>query len=91
MCITLSSDYIYVIAMLKTTPLVVTIGLSLTIPFAILGDQFLNIPTRGQAIVGALLVLGSFALVGWEDRDPASHTTLEQSSGDGGAPEDGGG
>ncbi|KIJ45636.1 hypothetical protein M422DRAFT_67097 [Sphaerobolus stellatus SS14] len=72
MFITLSSDYIYVLAMLKTTPLVVTVGLSLTIPLAILGDQFLNIPTRGQAIFGAFLVLGSFVLVGWEDRDPAS-------------------
>ncbi len=36
MAITLSSDYIYVIAMLKTTPLVVTVGLSLTMPLAVL-------------------------------------------------------
>ncbi|KAF8576560.1 hypothetical protein K439DRAFT_1418863 [Ramaria rubella] len=69
MLITLSSDYIYVIAMLKTTPLVVTIGLSLTIPFAIVGDEILNIPTKTQAALGALLVLGSFGMVGWENAE----------------------
>ena len=36
MLITFSSDYIYVIAMLKTTPLVVTVGISLTIPLAVM-------------------------------------------------------
>jgi solute carrier family 35 protein F5 len=67
MFITLSSDYIYVLAMLKTTPLVVTVGLSLTIPLAVIGDEILNIPTKTQAGLGALLVLGGFGLVGWEN------------------------
>ena len=67
MFITLSSDYIYVLAMLKTTPLVVTVGLSLTIPLAILGDKVLNIPTKTQVGLGALLVLGSFGLIAWEN------------------------
>lgn len=67
MFITLSSDYLYVIAMLKTTPLVVTIGLSLTIPLAIIGDFFLKIPSTPQAIGGALLVLGAFVVVGVEN------------------------
>ena len=67
MFITLSSDYIYVLAMLKTTPLVVTIGLSLTIPLAIIGDFFLKIPTATQAILGALLVVGAFVVVGVEN------------------------
>jgi len=67
MAITLISDYIYVIAMLKTTPLVVTVGLSLTIPLAIMGDFFLNIPTAPQAIFGACLVLLSFVVVGVEN------------------------
>jgi solute carrier family 35 protein F5 len=55
--------------MLKTTPLVVTIGLSLTIPLAILGDEILQKPTQIQAMIGALLVLGSFGLVGWQNAE----------------------
>jgi solute carrier family 35, member F5 len=69
MFITLCSDYLYVIAMLKTTPVVVTVGLSLTIPLAIVGDEILNIHTKAQAAFGALLVLVSFSLVGWENAD----------------------
>ncbi|PCH33827.1 hypothetical protein WOLCODRAFT_135344 [Wolfiporia cocos MD-104 SS10] len=67
MAITLSSDYIYVLAMLKTTPLVVTIGLSLTMPLAVLGDFMLAKPAKAQVIVGAAVVLCSFILVGLED------------------------
>ncbi|KAG8953585.1 hypothetical protein FRC03_011712 [Tulasnella sp. 419] len=67
MLITLSSDYIYVIAMLKTTPLLVTIGLSLTIPFAVLGDIItLNIEVDGQSLLGATLVLISLVAIGVE-------------------------
>lgn len=92
MVITLSSDYLYVLAMLKTTPLgklrrlkaargtrlmldlfahtlvVVTIGLSLTIPFAMLGD-FLRGSTdalTSQSILGACLVIVGFGLMGLE-------------------------
>jgi len=64
MGITLSSDFIYVLAMLKTTPLVVTIGLSLTIPLAVLGDFFLGTPITGQVLLGAALVLVCFVAVG---------------------------
>lgn len=67
MAITLSSDYLYVLAMLKTTPLVVTVGLSLTIPLAVIGDSFLGKPTRGQVIFGAVLVLISFIAIGVEN------------------------
>ncbi|EMD42193.1 hypothetical protein CERSUDRAFT_147823 [Gelatoporia subvermispora B] len=55
MGITLSSDYIYVIAMLKTTPLVVTIGLSLTMPLAVLGDFLLGRPAKVSVVVGAAI------------------------------------
>ncbi|KAF9460780.1 hypothetical protein BDZ94DRAFT_1168927 [Collybia nuda] len=64
MLVTLSSDYIYVLAMLKTTPLVVTIGLSLTIPLAVIGDFFFGKSTNGQVLIGAALVLVSFIVVG---------------------------
>ncbi|KAJ6604764.1 hypothetical protein DFH09DRAFT_1123753 [Mycena vulgaris] len=67
MGITVSSDYLYVLAMLKTTPLVVTVGLSLTIPLAVLGDFILGRFTRGQVILGAILVLISFVVVGLDN------------------------
>lgn len=68
MLITLSSDYLYVLAMLRTTPLVVTIGISLTIPVAMLGDFFfLGIGIKSQVLLGALLVTVSFAAIGLED------------------------
>lgn len=63
MSITFCSDFIYVIAMLKTSPLVATVGLSLTIPFAVMGDYFLATPAKAQALIGGLLVLASFAVV----------------------------
>jgi len=69
MGITLSSDFIYVLAMLKTTPVVVTIGLSLTIPLAVLGDFFLDKPARSQVLFGAALVLVSFVAVGIQSSD----------------------
>ena len=67
MFITLSSDFIYVIAMLKTTPLVVTVGLSLTIPVAVAGDFLLGRAVRLMSLLGALFVVGSFVVVGLED------------------------
>ncbi|KAF9532033.1 vacuolar membrane protein [Crepidotus variabilis] len=67
MFITLSSDYLYVLAMLKTTPLVVTVGLSLTIPIAVLGDFLRLRPTHEQVLAGALLVLLSFIVIGLEN------------------------
>lgn len=69
MAITLSSDYLYVLAMLKTTPLVVTIGLSLTIPIAVLGDFIRLRPTQMQVVAGALLVLVSFIAIGVKNKE----------------------
>ncbi|KAJ2928962.1 hypothetical protein H1R20_g8261, partial [Candolleomyces eurysporus] len=69
MSITLSSDYLYVLAMLKTTPLVVTVGLSLTIPFAVVGDFIRGRPSSTKIIFGALLVLISFIAIGFDNRD----------------------
>lgn len=58
--------------MLKTTPLVVTVGLSLTIPLAIGGDLFLGSSPSVQSLVGATLVLVAFIVVGLEDRDEST-------------------
>ncbi|KAG6337321.1 hypothetical protein ID866_1746 [Astraeus odoratus] len=79
MFITLSSDYIYVIAMLKTTPLVVTIGLSLTIPLAVIGDFLLKRPAAAQVVIGALLVLVGFVVVGVEDAKEETSDQVEES------------
>ena len=67
MFITLTSDYLYVLAMLKTSPIVVTVGLSLTIPLAVLGDLALGKSTPGQVMIGAFLVVVSFIVVGMGD------------------------
>ncbi|KAK1236125.1 hypothetical protein PQX77_000630 [Marasmius sp. AFHP31] len=67
MAITWSSDFLYVFAMLKTSPLVVTVGLGLTMPLAVVGDFVLGRPVPLQVIGGALLVLASVVLVGMED------------------------
>lgn len=67
MFITLTSDYIYVLAMLKTSPIVVTVGLSLTIPLAVLGDLALGKSITGQVMIGAFLVVVSFIVVGMGD------------------------
>ncbi|KAJ9117446.1 hypothetical protein QFC22_004296 [Naganishia vaughanmartiniae] len=72
MVITLSSDYLYVLSMLKTTPLVVTIGLSLTIPFAMAGDimRGASATITWQSLTGAALVIVGFGLMGlegWEE------------------------
>ena len=69
MFITLSSDYLYVLAMLKTTPLVVTVGLSLTIPFAVVGDFLRGRPSSIKILMGALLVLVSFIAIGIDNSD----------------------
>ncbi|KAI0715269.1 hypothetical protein C8Q76DRAFT_796042 [Earliella scabrosa] len=76
MAITLSSDYIYVIAMLKTTPLVVTVGLSLTMPLAVLGDFLLGRPAKVQVVFGALIVISSFLVLGFEDSRNAEQPDL---------------
>lgn len=80
MAITLSSDYIYVIAMLKTTPLVVTVGLSLTMPLAVLGDFFLGRPARAQVVFGAVVVVSSFLALGLEDSRHAEDHDLISSN-----------
>ncbi|KAH7107096.1 hypothetical protein BKA62DRAFT_650669 [Auriculariales sp. MPI-PUGE-AT-0066] len=65
--ITFVSDYLFLLAMLKTTPLLTTIGLSTTIPVALLGDLFLGRPTAAQALFGGSFVLLGFVVVGWDD------------------------
>ncbi|KAJ1868404.1 hypothetical protein LPJ78_000152 [Coemansia sp. RSA 989] len=58
---TFLSDYLWLLAMLMTSPLVVTLGLSLTIPLSMAGDiVFKGLSVSFPYYVGALLVLGAF-------------------------------
>ena len=51
-----------------TSPLAVTLGLSLTIPLAVVGDLFRGTQIGGLVFfLGAALVLAGFIAVGWAD------------------------
>ncbi|KAI9632695.1 uncharacterized protein MKK02DRAFT_41004 [Dioszegia hungarica] len=93
MAITLSSDYMYMLAMLKTTPMLATVGLSLTIPLALVGSLF--IPSSSPDAItplslgGAVLVVSAFGMLGlqgWRESmgsDQASPVDQTEHSGDG--------
>ncbi|KAI8600665.1 hypothetical protein EDD21DRAFT_338116 [Dissophora ornata] len=58
---TFVSDYLWLLSMLMTSPLVVTLGLSLTIPLALLGDVLGYGRVLGETYwIGAGLVLAGF-------------------------------
>ncbi|KAG0671609.1 hypothetical protein C6P45_000100 [Maudiozyma exigua] len=68
--ITFISDYCWAKAILLTSPLTVTVGLSLTIPFAMIGDViFKNRYITISYVIGASLVLISFALINSEENE----------------------
>ncbi|KAI9255466.1 hypothetical protein BY458DRAFT_520088 [Sporodiniella umbellata] len=61
---TFLSDYLWLLAMLMTSPLLVTLGISLTIPLAILGDAcFENATPTLPCLLGAGLIVAGFFLV----------------------------
>ncbi|KIN04990.1 hypothetical protein OIDMADRAFT_39431 [Oidiodendron maius Zn] len=65
------SDYCWAYAMLLTTPLVVTVGISMTIPLSLLGQIVLNSQYTGAWYwLGAFIVLLSFLFI--------NHETLEE-------------
>ena len=64
MAITFISDYLWILAMLMTSPLIVTMGLSLSIPLALLGDFMFKGQLKGLFYwCGAGLVLTGFSIV----------------------------
>ena len=66
----LVSDICWAYAMLLTTPLVVTVGLSLTIPLSLIGQIFLNAQYSSALYwVGAVVVFCSFIVVNHESKD----------------------
>ncbi|KAI8325536.1 thiamine-repressible mitochondrial transport protein THI74 [Martensiomyces pterosporus] len=58
---TFLSDYLWLLAVLMTSPLVVTLGLSLTIPLSMAGDiVFKGLSVGLPYYIGALLILAAF-------------------------------
>lgn len=56
------SDYIWARAVVLTSPTVATVGMSITIPLAILSDLLLHsIVPDLVAVVGSVLVIGGFS------------------------------
>lgn len=62
------SDMAMMSAMLRTSPLSVTLGLSLTIPLAVFGDLIRGTKIGGWTLfAGGSLILGGFIAVGFAD------------------------
>ncbi|KAL9092783.1 MAG: hypothetical protein Q9159_000681 [Coniocarpon cinnabarinum] len=65
--ISLVSDMCWAYAVLLTSPLVVTMGLALTIPLSLLGQVVLNGQYASWGIwVGAVVIVAGFVVVNWE-------------------------
>lgn len=76
--ITFVSDFCWAKAMLLTSPLTVTVGLSTTIPFAMLGDfLFRHRPMTAIYLFGATLICGSFFII---NRDAEGEHSQETGS-----------
>ncbi|CCC71578.1 hypothetical protein NCAS_0H02680 [Naumovozyma castellii] len=75
--ITFVSDFCWAKAMLLTTPLTVTVGLSMTIPLAMFGDFVFKHKSMSLLYsVGAILILGSFFVINKsseEEHDNSEH------------------
>ncbi|KAF3930549.1 hypothetical protein ABW19_dt0202808 [Dactylella cylindrospora] len=62
--ITVISDFCWVFAMMYTTPVIVTVGLSLSIPIALFGDMIISgLKLTWTYWFGACLVFGAFFVV----------------------------
>ncbi|CZR57384.1 related to integral membrane protein [Phialocephala subalpina] len=73
--ISLVSDFAWAYALLLTTPLVVTVGISMTIPLSLIGQMVLSAQYSSATYwVGACIVLSSFLFINYETReDSESH------------------
>ena len=81
MAITFISDYLWILAMLMTSPLIVTMGLSLSIPLALFGEFVFKGQIKGLFYwFGAVMVLTGFSIVNFR-RDEA-HSYAERMDGE---------
>lgn len=68
------SDYLWIYAVIMTSPLVVTLGLSLTIPFTMVGDIFINqVYVSAMYVFGAVLVVTGFLLINYVSFEEHTH------------------
>ncbi|KAK6533585.1 hypothetical protein TWF694_002522 [Orbilia ellipsospora] len=68
--ITVVSDFCWVFAMMFTTPVIVTVGLSLSIPIALFGDLIISsLKPSWTYWLGACLVFGAFFVVNSSVKD----------------------
>ena len=81
MTISFISDISWAYAMLLTSPLVVTVGLNLTIPLSLIGQIFINtqIPTLVYWI-GAAIVFVAFIVVDRESKKEKAEENASSSS-----------
>lgn len=77
--ITFISDFCWAKAMLLTSPLTVTVGLSITIPVAMLGDFIFRHKTMSLVyLIGASLILGSFFIISRSSEEEHLDKAIEQ-------------
>ena len=75
------SDVTWAFAMLLTSPLLVTVGLSLSIPLSLIGQMILNSQTSGILYwIGAGIVFLSFIFINHETKEPESVHVSEPTS-----------
>lgn len=75
----LISDICWAYAMVFTSPLVVTVGLSLTIPLSLVGEMIIQARFESWVYwVGAMIVVGSFVFVEREEK----HEEVTQTAGE---------
>lgn len=77
----LLSDICWAYAMLLTSPLVVTVGLSLTIPLSLVGQMILNSQTSGLTYwLGAFVVLLSFIFINYQSKQQEGTPEIDSGS-----------
>lgn len=73
------SEWVWLKAMLYTTPLMATVGMSLSIPLAVIGDWlFKGLRMQIQFWVGALLIVLAFVLLNWAHMDHEMDQRVDQ-------------
>lgn len=76
--ITFISDFCWAKAMLLTSPLTVTVGLSITIPVAMFGDLVFKHKSMSTIyVLGAVLILGSFFIISKSSEEEHLDRALE--------------
>ena len=76
----LVADLAWAYAVVLTSPIIVTVGLSMTIPLSLLGQQVLNSQTANAIYwVGAIVVVLSFVFVNQEETKIGQKQQLEES------------